>query len=251
MNKKWKIRFSIMMIIAAIVIFGTNYLVLKDTHSIVSYVWLHIGFIPIDIILVAFILEEIMSRKEKEAIFEKLDMIMSTFFSEIGNDLMKNISAANEFNGSTNHLKEIINWQDEDYEEELKRLSKEGIDFKSNIKGKEREEFLTNLRELLASKREFLISLINNPHLFEKDEFSGLLITILHLDEELEHRNDLTQISDVDFNHLNGDIKRVYSNLVYQWIYYLKYLNKHYPYIISLIIRTNPFDENADIYIKE
>ena len=64
MKREWKIKFSILMIIAAIVIFGTNYLVLKDTHSIVSYVWLHIGFIPIDIIIVAFILEDIMSRKE-------------------------------------------------------------------------------------------------------------------------------------------------------------------------------------------
>ena len=50
MKRDWKIKFSILMIIAAIIIFGTNYLVLKDTHSIVSYVWLHIGFIPIDII---------------------------------------------------------------------------------------------------------------------------------------------------------------------------------------------------------
>ena len=67
MKRDWKIKFSILMIIAAIIIFGTNYLVLKDTHSIVSYVWLHIGFIPIDIIIVAFILEDIMSRKEKRS----------------------------------------------------------------------------------------------------------------------------------------------------------------------------------------
>ena len=73
MKRDWKIKFSILMIIAAIIIFGTNYLVLKDTHSIVSYVWLHIGFIPIDIIIVAFILEDIMSRKEKEAIYAKPD----------------------------------------------------------------------------------------------------------------------------------------------------------------------------------
>ena len=89
MKRDWKIKFSILMIIAAIIIFGTNYLVLKDTHSIVSYVWLHIGFIPIDIIIVAFILEDIMSRKEKEAIYEKLDMLISTFFTEIGNELIE------------------------------------------------------------------------------------------------------------------------------------------------------------------
>ena len=56
---------------------------------------------------------------------------------------------------------------------------------------------------------------------------------------------------DADFNHLNGDIKRIYSKLIYEWIYYLKYLNTHYPYMISLIIRTNPFDEDADVHIKD
>ena len=251
MKKDWKIKFSILMIIAAIIIFGTNYLVLKDTHSIVSYVWLHIGFIPIDIIIVAFILEEIMNRKEKEAIYEKLDMLISTFFSEIGNELIEEFSSANEFKASTSYLKDIPNWDDDEYNNQLKKLKNgNNIDFNVTLEGSARAEFLINLRELLKSKREFLINLINNPQLFEKEEFSGLLISILHLDEELEHRPDLNQITDVDFNHLNGDIKRIYSKLIYEWIYYLKYLNTHYPYIISLVIRTNPFDEDADIHIK-
>ena len=41
MKREWKIKFSILMIIAAIIIFGTNYLVLKDTHSIVSCLAAH------------------------------------------------------------------------------------------------------------------------------------------------------------------------------------------------------------------
>ena len=251
MKRDWKIKFSILMIIAAIIIFGTNYLVLKDTHSIVSYVWLHIGFIPIDIIIVAFILEDIMSRKEKEAIYEKLDMLISTFFTEIGNELIEEFSSANEFKASTSYLKAIHNWDDAEYDKQLKKLKNANIDFNVDIEGGKRAEFLINLRTLLKSKREFLIILINNPQLFEKEVFSGLLISILHLDEELEHRPDLNQITDADFNHLNGDIKRIYSKLIYEWIYYLKYLNTHYPYMISLIIRTNPFDEDADVHIKD
>lgn len=129
MKRDWKIKFSILMIIAAIIIFGTNYLVLKDTHSIVSYVWLHIGFIPIDIIIVAFILEDIMSRKEKEAIYEKLDMLISTFFTEIGNELIEEFSSANEFKASTSYLKAIPNWDDAEYDKQLKKLKNANIDF--------------------------------------------------------------------------------------------------------------------------
>ena len=67
-HNKWKVKFSILMVILIIIIYGSNYLVLQDAHHIISYVWTHIGFIPVDILIVAFILEDIMSRKEKEAI---------------------------------------------------------------------------------------------------------------------------------------------------------------------------------------
>ena len=85
----------------------------------------------------------------------------------------------------------------------------------------------------------------------EKDEFTSLIMAIFHLDEELEHRSDLSNVKDADFNHLNGDMKRIYSKLIHEWIYYLSYLNKHYPYMISLAIRTNPFDTEADVHVKE
>ena len=199
-HNRWKIKFSIIMVIAIIVIYGSNILILKDPEHVISYIWTHLGFIPVDILIVAFVLDEIIAKKEKEAMME-----------------IKNTD----------------------------------ISFKANVAPEDREEYLTNIRDLLINKREFIVGLINNPNLLEKEEFSGLLNAILHLDEELEHRPDLSKVSDIDFNHLNGDMQRVYNKLIHEWIYYLRYLNKHYPYMIALIIRTNPFDESADVYVKE
>lgn len=249
-HKKWKIKFSILMIILIIIIYGSNYLVLGDGEHIISYVWTHLGFIPVDILVVAFILDEIIERKEKEAMLEKLDMLMSTFFSEIGNDLISQLSKANKYKTKTENLKSIKNWDDKDYENKLKELKNTTIDFQADIAPENREEFLNNLSKLLANKREFIINLINNPNLLEKEEFTGLINAILHLDEELEHRKDLNLVTDADFAHLNGDMHRVYNKLIHEWVYYLRYLNKHYPYMIALIIRTNPFDEDADVYVK-
>ena len=249
-HKKWKIKFSILMVILIIVIYGSNYLVLGDPEHIISYIWTHLGFIPVDILVVAFILDEIIERKEKEAMLEKLDMLMSTFFSEVGNDLISQLSHANKYQASTENLKLIKDWDDKDYENKLNELKNSTIDFQADIPLENREEFLDNLRNLLANKREFIINLINNPNLLEKEDFTELINAILHLDEELEHRKDLTLVTDSDFAHLNGDMHRVYNKLVYEWVYYLKYLNKHYPYMIALIIRTNPFDDDADVYVK-
>ena len=249
-HNRWKIKFSIIMVIAIIVIYGSNILILKDPEHVVSYIWTHLGFIPVDILIVAFVLDEIISKKEKEAMMEKLDMIMSTFFSEIGNDLIGQLSSVNAHKADTNYLESIKNWDDNDYKNKLKEIKNQNIPFKAEVAAEDREEYLTNIRDLLINKREFIINLLNNPNLLEKEEFSGLLTAILHLDEELEHRPDLSKVSDIDFNHLNGDMERIYNKLIHEWIYYLRYLNKHYPYMIALIIRTNPFDETADVYVK-
>ena len=250
-HKRWKIKFSIIMVIAIIIIYGSNILVLKDPEHVISYIWTHLGFIPVDILIVAFVLDEIISKKEKEAMMEKLDMIMSTFFSEVGNDLISQLSSVNKHKADTKYLESIKSWNDKDYENKLKEIKNINIPFKADVDSQDREEYLTNIRDLLINKREFIVNLLNNPNLLEKEEFSKLLTAILHLDEELEHRPDLSKVTDVDFNHLNGDMERIYNILIHEWIYYLRYLNKHYPYMIALIIRTNPFDANADAYVKE
>ncbi|WP_297981548.1 hypothetical protein [uncultured Methanobrevibacter sp.] len=248
---KWKIKFAILMFILAVVIFLARFLIFGDGEEIIAYLWKHIGFIPIDILIVALVLEEIMGRKEHEAILEKIDMLMGTFFSEIGNDLINEFSNVNANKIYTEDLKNISSWDDKDYANKLKELKSNPVDFKAEVATEDREEFLSKVYEILVNNREFLVNLINNPNLLEKDEFSSLLLAILHLDEELARRGDFSDIKDADFNHLNGDIKRVYSKLVYEWIYYLRYLNKHYPYMISLAIRTNPFDTEADVHVSE
>jgi hypothetical protein len=160
------------------------------------------------------------------------------------------LSTANKYKASTENLKAIKDWDEKDFDNKLAELKDTSLDFQVDISPEEREEFLENLRTLLAGKREFIINLINNPNLLEKEEFTELINAILHLDEELEHRKDLTLVTDTDFGHLNGDMKRVYDKLVHEWVYYLKYLYKHYPYMIALVVRTNPFDEDADVYVK-
>ena len=239
------------MILLIIIIYGSNYLVLGDGEHIISYVWTHLGFIPVDILLVAFLLDEIIEKKEKEAMLEKLDMLMSTFFSEVGNELISQLSTVNKYEANTENLKSIKDWDEKDFDNKRAELKSSTVDFSAQVALEDREEFLENLRTLLVSKREFIINLINNPNLLEKDEFTGLINAILHLDEELEHRKDLALVNDADFGHLNGDMQRVYDKLIHEWVYYLKYLYKHYPYMIALIIRTNPFDESAEVYVKE
>jgi hypothetical protein len=40
-------------------------------------------------------------------------------------------------------------------------------------------------------------------------------------------------------------MKRAYVLLIGEWLAYVKHLQADYPYIFSLLVRTNPFDANA------
>jgi hypothetical protein len=54
-----------------------------------------------------------------------------------------------------------------------------------------------------------------------------------------------------DYKHLSEDIKRVYNQLISQWVDYIRHLKRDYPYLFSLALRINPFDENASAEVNE
>ena len=76
-------------------------------------------------------------------------------------------------------------------------------------------------------------------------------MVVFHLVEELEHRHRLSQLPNEDLSHLTNDIKRVYTLLIHQWLDYMEHLKNNYPYLFSLAIRTNPFDQKASPIINE
>jgi len=78
------------------------------------------------------------------------------------------------------------------------------------------------------------------------------LIQSLHISitEELTHRKKLTDLPDNDYKHLNGDVRRVYSLLIVEWLDYMGHLKRDYPYLFSLASRMNPFDADISVEVK-
>ena len=69
------------------------------------------------------------------------------------------------------------------------------------------------------------------------------------LAEELSHRQDVKLLPKTDYEHLAGDIKRGYALLVREWLDHMRHLKRHYPYLFSLAMRTNPFDAQAKVEV--
>ncbi len=100
------------------------------------------------------------------------------------------------------------------------------------------------------NKRSLLVGLLQNPVLMEHESFTDLLLAIYHFTEELSHGKDLRNLPGSDLKHLSGDVERAYHILVDQWLDYMSYLKSNYPYLFSLAMRTNPFDQEATPVVK-
>ncbi len=190
--------------------------------------------------------EILIIRRESQSRMRKVNMVLGVFFSEVGYKLLGRFSNHDHVAGDVKkHLLVRFNWTAERFSTVLNliRGSKVGVDAAALD--------LKELDAFLSGKRDFLLGLIENPVLMEHENFSDALLSVFHLLDELQSRNDLATLPKSDVKHLEGDINRAYKKLIVQWIVYMKHLKIEYPYLFSLAIRTNPFDKNASPVVIE
>jgi len=204
------------------------------------YLLQDLAFVPIQILIVTVIIDQVLRLREKAAMLNKLNMVIGTFFSEAGAHLLKS------FSGFDHHVDRIrsellVNgkWSDRQFARVVTDL--QAYDYRIDVEKND----LGALKLFLSGKRDFLLRLLENQNLLEHETFTELLWAVFHLTEELEARADVVHLSAADREHLAGDIRRAYVILIGEWLGYMKHLKKEYPYLFSLAVRTNPFDEHA------
>ena len=209
------------------------------------YFFQDLAFVPIQVLLVTVIVDQVLRVREKHSLLKKLNMVIGAFFSEVGTRLLK------YFSGFDHHLDNVRNdllvtkdWTDQRYAQVIKDLQR--YDYRIDV----RKSDLAVLKRFLSGKRDFLLRLLENQNLLEHEMFTELLWAIFHLDEELDARDDVMQLSTPDGEHIAGDIRRAYVILIAEWLAYMKHLKNEYPYLFSLAVRTNPFDPQASVTIK-
>lgn len=184
--------------------------------------------------------EIMLNRRERKARIEKLNMVINLFFSEIGNRLLTYFVGLDPQAASLRkYLVVTNNWSAADFLKvsQLLKNHKYNID----IEKVPQEE----LNTFFDGKVDFLLRLLENPALLERESFTETIRAVYHFRDELLLRQDISQIPESDKKHLAGDIKRAYRLLALQWLDYMSYLKNNYPYIFSLAMRINPFDPNA------
>ncbi len=238
--KNWQVRLGIVLVAFSAATYTLHYAIFRDAHHIFIYLVGDIAFVFLEVLLVTVIIQELLSRHEKETRLEKLNMVIGAFFSELGSSLLRSLSDWDTNLGAAREQLQVTSlWTEE-------KFDSVALAMKEHVYTVEASQVkLDELRSFLLGKVDFLLRLMENPALLEHERFTHLLMATFHLAEELAARRTTNDLPESDVRHLAGDIDRVYGQLARSWLDYMKYLKGSYPYLFSLAVRMNPFDECA------
>ncbi len=178
-DTRWKLIVGIGLITLSLALFTAHYLIFHDEHHLFIFFFGDLAFIPIEILIVTLIIDQMLEGREKQRRMEKLNLVIGTFFSTIGTPLLATLSRADPGIGSVkSHLVIGDNWGAGQFRDVQVCLDSHAC----AISGDQIDKEL--LRSFLLGSEEFIIRIVENPMIFEHESFTGLILAINHLTEE-------------------------------------------------------------------
>ena len=233
------------LVAAAIILLATSgilylihYAVFRDVHHIFIYLLGDLAFLPLEVLFVGLIIDRILSRREKQAMLGKMNMVVGVFFSEMGTRLLGELLPGFDYSQIIDRLGVGSSWDANDF--------RRATAFAETLKPQAdcRAINLDALRDFLSHERDLLLRLLENPNLLEHERFTDMLWAVSHLAEELEARPQLQNVPKSDEAHIGADIGRAFGALSAEWLDYVQHLRSNYPYLYSLVLRTHPLQDH-------
>ena len=206
-DTRWKLFAGIGLVTLSLAMFTAHYLIFQDSHHLFIFFIGDIAFIPIEVLVVTLIIDQMLESREKQRRLEKLNMVIGTFFSTVGTPLLAHLAKADTSLDSVKQRLVIgADWHNEMFSDVQACLNNYTCSIGFNHGDTQA------LREFLVSQEDFLLRLVENPMVFEHESFTDLILALNHLTEEMKARGDLSALPPADVSHLTNDIKRVYTH---------------------------------------
>jgi len=243
----WRLRFALLMIGISAALYAADALIFGNFPNIARGFLESAASLFLYVLVVVLVIEDVLARQDKKVRLKKMNMVIGTFFSAVGRDLLAKFPLFVEnIADLAPRLAFDGHWNKNDFARAVK--ASESFPYQVRVT----PDSLRNLRTCLAANRDFLLGLLENPTLLEHDRFTDLLWAVFHLVEELEMRPEtLEGLPAADYAHLAGDVRRAYSRLAGEWIAYALHLKEDYPFLYSLAARINPFKESPTPVIAD
>lgn len=246
MKKRTKetILIGVGLVILSVILHYVHVLIFKDVHHTMIFLVADIAFIPLEVFFTTIVIDKILERREKDHLLEKLNMLIGLFYTELGTKLLSDIVKGDAHGVMANHRTITDDtWCDKSFAKLHDDILK--YDYEINID----KINLRDIRNRLDDNKDLLINLISNENLLEHETFTEMLMTIMHLKEELDTRY-CEDIENYEINHIEKDLMVVYKYLTIEWAEYMKYLSINYPNLYCKALINNPFD-NRDKRVKD
>jgi hypothetical protein len=94
MNRvKWQIILGLLLVAVSAILFDVQIRIFHSPRDTYFYLLQDLAFLPIQVLLVTLILNQVLNVREKLSMMNKLNMVIGTFFSEVGTTLLKSFTA--------------------------------------------------------------------------------------------------------------------------------------------------------------
>nr|WP_319375167.1 hypothetical protein [uncultured Methanoregula sp.] len=242
---RWKVMIGIILINVTLLLMIIHFLLFHDAEHLFIYFVGDLVFLPVEVLCVTLIIEEMLESRERQQRMEKLNMVIGIFFSRVGTPLLAQLAKADSCSAPLREQVSLgTNW-----DAGMFRAAHAGLGhWKCSLDPTQVDR--DAMKTFLATHEDFLLRIVENPMVFEHESFTDLIFAITHLTAELNARSDLSRLPATDILHLNGDMERVYLRMVPEWLHYMEYLKRSYPYLFSLAMRQNPFDTKANVVVE-
>ena len=243
-NYRGLIWIALVLILVSLVIYVVHFLVFNDLKDVLFYTVLDLAFLPIQVLLVGIVLDRILTKREVDEKIHKLNMVVGTFFSEVGRELGSLLlSSTDQRTKIIEALDVTAKWNEPEFAKAQALATKDQDIHFDKID-------LKTLKSFLSGKRSFLLVLMENPNLLEHERFTDLLLSAFHLTEELDTRPSMENLPPQDTAHIQVDIQRVYRFLVIEWLDYMRHVKVNYPFLYSHYLRIHPFQLHPSAIVQ-
>ncbi|MDO4619497.1 MAG: hypothetical protein Q4B09_02645 [Lachnospiraceae bacterium] len=214
----------LLLLLMSAVVYGIQLLIFHDPNTTEFYILQDIAFLPISIAVATVVIGQYVDSREKQERREKTQMLTSTFFTEIGIELLELLLPLTTDKETVNALLDRMDIDDDKTLDELRPVIRQ-----SELPLKADEKSYETIRNLIIDRREILLIISSNPLLLDHEDFTKLLWALFHLLDEFRLRGTYTELSDGDLAHMEHDLEELLKLLLTSWARNVLFTKRNYP----------------------
>ena len=90
---KWELRVALALIVISLALYSVHFFFFKNLHHIWLWSLTSLAFLPISVLVVTLLINRLLNAREKALRLDKLNMLIGTFFSNAGMELLRYFSS--------------------------------------------------------------------------------------------------------------------------------------------------------------